>query len=140
MMSDPFKENQLVHDVFSELVTDDHRHRSLAAMVKCSRQRQRRRRMVTSVSGALVLLAFLGLLFVESPSPNQKVMLSPTIASALNPRVISGTPIKVISDEDLFALFPNRSLGVVDDRGGYQLVFLDGFDGDFVTPSSDTGP
>jgi hypothetical protein len=96
--------------------------------------------MVTSVSGALVLLAFLGLLFVESPSPNQKVMLSPTIASALNPRVISGTPIKVISDEDLFALFPNRSLGVVDDRGGYQLVFLDGFDGDFVTPSSDTGP
>jgi hypothetical protein len=140
MMSDPFKENQLVSDVFSEVVTDDLRQRSLAAMVAYSRRRHRRQRIVTSVGAALVLASFISLLFVESEAPNQKVMLSPTIASALSPRLVSGTPIKVLSDEDLFALFPERSLGVVDDRGGYQLVFLGGLDDDIVVPPSDAGP
>lgn len=139
-MSDPSKENQFVREVFSEVVTDDIRRRSLSAMVACSRQHRRRRRIVTSACGALVLAAFISLLFVESNPPNQKVMLSPTIASALSPRVVSGTPIKVLSDEELFALFPERSVGVVNDRGGYQLVFLDGPDGGSIAPSQSSYP
>lgn len=139
-MNDPTKENQLVRDVFSEVVTNDLRHDSLSAMVTYSRRRQRQRRVVTTLCGSVVLAVFIGLLFVESKAPDQKGMMSPTIASALKPRVVTGTPIKVLSDEDLFALFPERSLGVVDDRDGYQLVFLDRRDGASVPLISDGGP
>jgi hypothetical protein len=140
MMSDSTKENQLVRDVFSEVVTNDLRHDSLAAMVTYSRRRQRQRRVVTTLCGSVVLAVFIGLLLVESKAPDQKGMMSPTIASALKPRVVTGIPIKVLSDEDLFALFPERSLGVVDDRDGCQLVFLDRRDGASVPPISDGGP
>lgn len=134
-MNNPYKENELVRDLFSELVTDDLREQSLTAMLQYSRQRQRRRRVAGSVVVALAMAAFLGLLFVETETPTHKAALNPTIASALNPSVVEGTPIRVLSDEDLFALFPDRSVGVVDDRGGYQLVFLDRED---VEPATST--
>jgi hypothetical protein len=34
-------------------------------------------------------------------------------------------PIKVISDEELFALFPRRSLALIGSPGHQKLVFLD---------------
>jgi hypothetical protein len=41
------------------------------------------------------------------------------------PAAEAAAPIKVISDEDLLALFPDRSMALLGPPGQQQLVFLD---------------
>jgi hypothetical protein len=85
-------------------------------------QRRRRRERVTQIGLAAtmsLLVAGLCLFLTVSPAP-----LPPAARPVVsNPGADTG--IKVISDDELFALFPNRAMALIGPRGHQQLVFLD---------------
>jgi peptidoglycan/LPS O-acetylase OafA/YrhL len=94
---------------------------SLAAGLKYLQRRRRRKRWTQiGLAGGTALLV-VGLCFFL------------TVQSAHRPRsggVMVATPgadagLRVISDEELFALFPNRAMALIGPRGHQQLVFLD---------------
>lgn len=124
-MNDPRKETEFVEGLLSEGISDEIREASLKAMLARSSQRHQRRRVTTQIGATLAFVAFSALLFFESDPSDQKLGTNPIVASVLEGRRIEGTPIKVLSDEDLFALFPEQSLGVVGADEDYRLVFLD---------------
>lgn len=123
-MNEANREQQLVRELLSEELSDEVRARSLRQMLDASRRRSSQRRVVRHVGASLALLAFSLLLFIES-KPKQELGVNSVVASMLDERVIDGTPIRVMTDEDLFALFPNQSVGVVGVGEEFQLVFLD---------------
>ena len=41
------------------------------------------------------------------------------------PRADAAPPVKFITDEELLALFPNRSVGLIGKAGHQELVFFD---------------
>ena len=134
MMSDRLNENSLVRDLFAEVVTDEVRQESLRSLLRYSKQRQRRRRVLGSLGGTAVLVGFLCLLFVRTERPSQQLVTNPAVASALTSQLVKGTPIRVLTDEELFAMFPEQPIGFIEDQMGYRVVFLDSLDD--VRPAS----
>ena len=41
------------------------------------------------------------------------------------PAMIEGTSIRILSDEELFAMFPNRPRGIIGPPDSPQILFLD---------------
>jgi hypothetical protein len=102
------------------------RHATLKSGLAALRHKRRRYRIaMTCALTALPLLAGLIALFVGHSIPQRGVTVSPArdqwIVLASDP----DNPVKVISDEELFALFANRPLALVGKPGHQQLVFLD---------------
>ncbi len=141
-MSEPNREDKFVQGILAEGISDDVRRASLQSMLAHSARRHQRRRLVRQAGAALALVAFAGLLFLESDPPPQKLATNPIVASMIEARKVEGTQIKILSDEDLFALFPEQSLGVVGTDEDYQLVFLDRQDLDAISVegANPTGP
>lgn len=105
---DPKRE--LFEDIFAESVNDAVRRRSLTGVVRYARQR-RRRRIAGRVGGSfLCLIGFMWLLRLGNgqESGPKSIASGPAV-----PSVVQGTPIRVISDEELFALFADRSVAMV---------------------------
>ncbi len=91
------------------------RHQGLEA-VRRARRLQRARR-----AGALALIPVVLILAI---SLHQRAGETPrTVNTAAAPREESG--VRLISDEELFTLFPGRALALVGKPGQQQLVFLD---------------
>ena len=83
---------------------------------------RRRKQRVILRTGSIVILAVFCFLYFR---PNQP----PVVTSNQNPITDTATndkigDIKLITDEELFALFPGRSVALIGKPGHQQLVFL----------------
>jgi hypothetical protein len=123
--------------ILRELLTgeevSDFRNASLAGGLASLRRRRRIRRAVRF--GAVMALALLAMVAAvhrgkHKQSVQQMAFVNPAPASstrsAASPAPPNESDIKVISDEELFALFPGRSMALIGTPGQQQLVFLDG--------------
>ena len=122
-MNEANRESRFVRDLLAEGISDELREASLQRMVTSSKKRFSRRRVLRRLGTSIALIAFSLLMFVES-RPKQELGVNSVVASMLDKRVIEGTPIRVMTDEELFALFPGQSVGLVGANDEYRLVFL----------------
>src|SRR5438270_6844447 len=123
--------NQLDRDkLFHELLAPDGgtglRERSLQQGLVALRRERRKRQVVRGgILLCLPLLIFAALTLGRGPARQPKLRnSSPELAfsSTLRPKT---SEVKIISDEELFALFPRRSLALIGKPGHQLLVFLD---------------
>lgn len=90
--------------------------------LKARRARRRLLRCAGIAAFALALAA--GLLWHElsSPPPQRGVLRSEVVAA---PSPSPAVRVKFITDDELMALFPDRSVALIGKPGRQQLVFLD---------------
>jgi hypothetical protein len=120
------EQDELLREFLSgEEVSDFRRvslERGLAEM-----QRQRWERRVAKIGvAAMALLAAAAIVFQHGNRQTAHEMASVKPASAIESSETKNPEVKIISDEELFALFPGRAMALVGKQGEQQLVFLDG--------------
>jgi hypothetical protein len=89
------------------------------------RVRARRRAARLAVGTALPILVLGAMLMVQS---RRDAATSPATGSGTEARVaktIEGTPIRVLSDEALLAVFKDRPVALIGEPGHQRLVLLD---------------
>jgi hypothetical protein len=105
--------------------TDDFRKSSLEATLRCVRQRNHHRRAVRACAVGLVtvLLALAG---VWKWAPNNSHLVASKLSTdTQSSERVQTSETKIISDQELFALFPNRPVALIGKPGNQELVFLD---------------
>jgi len=108
------EQDRLLRDVLADENLARLRRDSLASGLRSIRNRKRRRTILSlAATFALVLAVFL----VVRRGP--ETAASPSVAETTRPH------IKLISDEQLFALFPGRSAALIGSPGAQKLIFLD---------------
>jgi hypothetical protein len=108
------------HDrLLREMLVDENletlRTASLEQGVALLRRRRRRRVFLAGATASLMCVAVLLLSSRQRPSHEQPAAIVPT--------TISG--VKLIDDEQLLALFPDRTVALVGAPGRQELVFID---------------
>jgi hypothetical protein len=92
----------------------------LAALRETREARQIRRLAALAIVPALVFLVILASqVFQFQRSAKRSFQPRDTLSQP------QGSSVKMITDEELFALFPNRSMALVGKPGHQELVFLD---------------
>jgi hypothetical protein len=120
-------DNPLLKEILADEKLSEVRANSLRQGLAAMRQ-ARRKRYAASVAITLILGGGLWLAFVP-PKPETRIALrsapeAPRKSSPGEPPKTSG--VEIISDDDLFALFPDRSVALIGSPGRQQFVFLDG--------------
>jgi hypothetical protein len=118
---------ELWSDVIREIEPPDFREAVLRRALLSARHRRFARRAGRGAL-AIALLVSAVLLLRPSSSP-QPDSVAPSLAIPTPPQppyeVIPGTSVRVISDEELLALFEGRPRGLIGPPGQRQLVLLD---------------
>ena len=118
-------EDNLLGDVFPKAA--DFRADSLERML-CAARQQRRRRTAVHVSGIVTLALGLFVLLlntrnkVERPATQVATIAPP---SRNNFPTVPGTRIRVLSDEELLALFKDRPVALMGPPEARQFIVLD---------------
>lgn len=115
--------DRLLNQVLADQEWESFRHASLELGLAALRRRRRGRRaaQVGVLAGLLSLGTFVAV-FTSERSPGRMTRL-PAPSKGLASGDKNG--VKIITDEELFALFPNRPMALVGKPGHQQLVFLD---------------
>ncbi len=117
-------QNQLLTDILAENDLSDLKRASLQSGLAVLRQRRERRRTTRALALAALPVLLAGGILVERSvrdsylREQQQQRVTALAASKPN-------SVQLINDEELFALFPNRSLALVGKPGHQELVFLD---------------
>jgi hypothetical protein len=119
-------ENPLLREILADEPLAALRHTSLEQGLGAMRRARRLHRAARV--GTLALVPVLLIVALTLHKPAQETASRPPTpgapqASVVAPPAESG--VKMISDEELFALFPGRSLALIGKPGHQQLVFLD---------------
>jgi hypothetical protein len=119
------EQNRLLNEI---LETSEFRSASLRRGLHAVR-RGRRRRWAIRASGMTlgVTAAILAMMFANSaprPGSESRPAPPPEIAHS-SPPAQESTGIERITDDELFALFPGRSVALIGPPGHQQFVFLD---------------
>ena len=109
-MKESDSERELFEEIFEESVTEAVRRQSLAKVVRYSRRRRRCQVAMRMACGIVVMIGLSWLLALGIGRENRVENIATGPASLT---VVEGTPIRVISDEELFALFADRSVAMV---------------------------
>ncbi len=109
------RHDQLLHEIFGRDELSPLRRRSLETGL-ASLKRKRLHARVTKA--ALLLPVLLALILVMRPAPTAQ---PPPLAASRPPHPST----RIISEKELFALFPNRPMALVGKPGHQRLVFLD---------------
>ena len=126
----PDEQDELLNELLSGEEVSDFRKASLERGLATMRSRRRQRRAIQALVMVLLpLLAMAGILLHQRRGQPIRQVASVKPAAAVS--VTSATTtrdegVKVITDEELFALFPGRSMALVGKPGEQKLVFLDG--------------
>jgi hypothetical protein len=102
------------------------RQTTLAAGLEVLRRRRKHRKLVQACS--VLLLAACGALILHSALQHISGASSEMARAPLTPENSSQdqtSGIRIITDEQLFALFPDRPLALIGKPGHQELVFLD---------------
>jgi hypothetical protein len=128
--------DELWSDLFSENTPAGFREMSLDRTLRSVRQHQRCRRIcrLTVIAASPCVLA-LGLVLW----PGRGTTLSKTTSggsAAQASAVVPGTHIRLITDDELFAMFPNRPMALLGSANDRQFVLLD----EVPKPAPQTSP
>ena len=118
-------ENPLLKEILADENLSALREASLKQGIHAMRRQRRIRRAMHA--GMFVLLPALLIFTLRKPNPQSVSQTSnPHTREMPSTAIASGeSGIKVISDEELFALFPGRSLALIGKPGHQELVDLD---------------
>jgi len=120
----PPDENPLLKEILADENLSAMRHTSLEDAIALMR-RDRRRRQATTLT-ALALSLLFGLWIFSARHPEQGVVASSEPKKvAEQPKLETGNPVKTITDEELFALFPDRAAALIGKPGHQEFVLLD---------------
>jgi hypothetical protein len=115
-------QEQLLREILEEGEGTDFRAASLARGLDFLRRRQRRVGMArVCAAGVLAGLLVFGLVWHPALRPGATRM---AVVTASAPPTETGK-VKIITDEELFALFPNRAMALIGPPGQQELIFLD---------------
>ena len=121
------KRNPLLKEILADEQLSKLRHASLTQGLDTMRRARRRHR--AQRVGTLALLPVLLIMALTLHKPMEESTSKPSTSGTQRANVASAQPnesgVKIISDEELFALFPGRSVALVGKPGHQQLVFLD---------------
>jgi hypothetical protein len=107
-------QDRLLREILEEGEAADFRAASLARGVDFLRRRKRRNGIAQACSVCVLALHL-------APRP-----AGPRLAVVTAPVTQADTSkVKIINDEELFALFPNRPMALIGPPGRQQLIFLD---------------
>lgn len=119
----PSEQKQLLKDIIAERDLSQLSEITLQSGLMALRGHRRRRhaRRILVFAGLPLVLGFAALigLSIRHPTLARKV---PKSLATMQPQ---NSGVKIINDDELFALFPNRSLALVGKPGQQELVFLD---------------
>jgi hypothetical protein len=116
------EQDRLLREILEDGEAANFRAASLARGLDFLQQRKRRNHAAQAWAAAilpLLLITGLVLYLASKPAAAPPVVGPAPVARADTARV------KIITDEELFALFPNRALALIGAPGRQQLVFLD---------------
>jgi hypothetical protein len=116
------EQDRLLREILEDGEAANFRAASLARGLDFLQQRKRRNHAAQAWAAAilpLLLITGLVLYLASRPAAAPPVVGPAPVARADTARV------KIITDEELFALFPNRALALIGAPGRQQLVFLD---------------
>jgi hypothetical protein len=120
-------ENPLLKEILADEQLAVLRHALLNQGLEEMRRARRLRRAARV--GLLALLPVLLMVALTQHKRIQETTSQPSIPGPQQASVVAAPPqesgVKMISDEELFALFPGRSLALIGKPGHQQLVFLD---------------
>ena len=109
----------LAGDQLAELRTKSLQH----ALIQMRRQRRIRR--TVGFVAAFCLLGALAVVCLQQPK-NSRLAVNHIPAPSAPSRALAPAPVKTISDEELFALFPGRAVALIGPPGRQEFVLLDG--------------
>jgi hypothetical protein len=120
-------QNQLLREILSGNEVLDFRRASLdKGLIMIQTQRKRRKMARALALTCLALLFPTAFLLIERSSwhqPQETALRSPQIGTVVRPH--HNLEMKYISDEELFKLFPGRSIALIGKPGEQELIFLD---------------
>jgi hypothetical protein len=121
--------DQLLNEILGNDEVSGFRQASLEQGLAALRKaRSRRRAWRTGALVALPALLAVAVLIHQRPTSSVSSVTSVTSVPVARPTATprqATSSVKFITDEELFALFPNRSLALIGPPGHQQLVFLD---------------
>jgi hypothetical protein len=118
--------DQLLKEILGGDEVSEVRQASLEQGLTAIRKSRARRRALRA--GTLVMLPALlavALLVHQRPASSVTSVASVPVTRSPSAPPRPAASIKLITDEELFALFPDRSLALIGPPGHQQLVFLD---------------
>ena len=122
------KEQELIHELLHESASAEFREETLKVTLAYARGRRNRRALLHTVfKSVAILLTAVGLFFIYCRTPviESQNHLEAAGDPFTKPPTIEGTNIQILTDEELFALFPNTPIAMVTSSDGPRLVFLD---------------
>ncbi len=121
------EQTNLLKEILAGDELADFRQTSLEQGLTALRQQRRRQRGVRIGTVLLLPLLFVFVFLSRRTleSSRRQIAASKPITTALPTPPAGGGATKLITDEELFALFPNRPMALVGKSGQQQLVFLD---------------
>ena len=118
------QQTELLKDLLTETKLEDVQRTSLQHGLAALRARQQRHRIARALAlGALPVALVCAILIQQGVRVWPSRVYPMGGSSAMPARDQSG--VKLINDEELFALFPGRSLALVGPPGHQELLFLD---------------
>jgi hypothetical protein len=123
-MKNPTDRERLLADLFSDSTPEDFRDASLAHALSKARRGRAQRRTSLAVTGIATLAALavsIPFVFKAHQSPG------PAISSIARAKAPPGaaSKVRIINDDELLNLFPDRAVALVGPSNHRQLVFLD---------------
>ena len=118
-------QDRLLNEILDGKRLETLRHATLESGLGALRRRRQKRRIAQVCMLASLPLIALAMLLLYTQSRVQSVVKSDPASLPLAVGRNASPQIKLLTDEELFALFPNRSMALVGKPGHQQLIFLD---------------
>jgi len=116
------EQDRLLREILDDGDAANFRAASLARGLAFLQQRRRRKHLAQACAAAILPLLLISVLIAHLASRHASA--PPPVRPAATPPA-DAAKVKIITDEELFALFPNRALALIGSPGHQQLVFLD---------------
>jgi hypothetical protein len=116
------------NELFAEVLAADERLRAAIlehglAALRQTRMRRRAVRLMAGTTASLLILA--GAWIAQHRREAVLQLVHSTTTQPPVPKTIAGTPIRVLSDEELLDMFKGRPVALVGQPGHQRLVLLD---------------
>ena len=130
----PHKQDQFLKELLTGEEISDFRRASIEQGITFVRVQRKRRQMAQRAAMVCVPLLLLSLFINQIPKSSRSRPATSQAQQPISPSVpvADNLKIKLINDDELFALFAGRSIALIGKPGEQQLVFLDGRSSDFL--------
>src|SRR6266704_1636668 len=122
----PHEQDQLLKELLTGEEISDFRRVSLEQGIALVRLQRKRRQIAQRTAMVCVGLLLLSIFSNQIPKSSSSRPATPQAQHPAPPVPLAADPeIKWINDDELFALFADRSMALIGKPGEQQLVFLD---------------